>query len=738
MALGTLTIDIGANLARLESDMGRANRLLEKSAQDAKRRAQIVGGAVGNIIGAVVGGAVGQRILQNTIDAGREMAQLEATLKSTRGAAGLTKDELVGMAGAMKQLAMGDDGAIVGAESILLTYTTIGKETFPRALEAALDMSAALGKDLSASAEQVGRALGSPTKAMAALSKQGFVFTKDQQAALKAMEDTGQVAEAQAFILDQLEEAYGGSAAAARDTLGGALQSLGNTMNDLFEGDQSSAGQAKVALDEVNGMIQEFASDAAVTDKIGKGLAVTFKSLATGVIVLSTGFDIVGSSIGAAAAALAAIARGDFAGALEIRNSSSVDNLNAYNVAAERLAKLWSGEYAPAANEAASAGGRLRTELNFGLVASEESAKKAKKASDAIQKQVETLQLQAATLGQTSLQAELYKLKTEGATEAQLVSAEAALRAVGAYEQYQKTLESAAQAEDDMLSRWSSSDQSYWTKQEQALAKYQERLGVLGEQQLYGGMDDAEFQKQQSRAWKAYQDDLKDASGATFDWAEASKEAARSVQSSFADFLFDPFAEGVDGMLVGFLKVLQRMAAEAAASQIFQAVGNSSAWGSLMGMVGTGVSSYFGGAGSGSTAAGYSGSGMSNWISGQRASGGPTAANSLYQVNERGPELYSERGRTYLMTGSQGGSVTPLGSSDASALMASGGGSPSIVIHTEVHVAADGAATTSSDSGTANDAGRQLGNMISNGARQVVQQELRPGGAIWRQMNGRA
>ncbi|WP_313378145.1 phage tail tape measure protein [Achromobacter insolitus] len=55
------------------------------------------------------------------------------------------------------------------------------------------------------------------------------------------------------------------------------------------------------------------------------------------------------------------------------------------------------------------------------------------------------------------------------------------------------------------------------------------------------------------------------------------------------------------------------------------------------------------------------GSGTS--VAGARASGGPTTANSLYRVNELGPELYSEAGRTYLMSGADGGYVTPLGSS---------------------------------------------------------------------------
>lgn len=62
-----------------------------------------------------------------------------------------------------------------------------------------------------------------------------------------------------------------------------------------------------------------------------------------------------------------------------------------------------------------------------------------------------------------------------------------------------------------------------------------------------------------------------------------------------------------------------------------------------------------------------------------RASGGPTAPGTFYEVNELGPELYNYRGRTYLMSGSEGGFVTPLTKSAAAG--ANMGQAPSITIH---------------------------------------------------------
>ena len=68
---------------------------------------------------------------------------------------------------------------------------------------------------------------------------------------------------------------------------------------------------------------------------------------------------------------------------------------------------------------------------------------------------------------------------------------------------------------------------------------------------------------------------------------EFTKSAARNMQTSLADFIFDPFANGVDNMAASFGKMLQRMAAEAAAAAIMK---------NLFGDMGQGTSS---GSGSG-------------------------------------------------------------------------------------------------------------------------------------------
>lgn len=59
--------------------------------------------------------------------------------------------------------------------------------------------------------------------------------------------------------------------------------------------------------------------------------------------------------------------------------------------------------------------------------------------------------------------------------------------------------------------------------------------------------------------------------------------------------------------------------------------------------------------------------GVGSLSKGGLASGGLATPGSFYEVNERGPELYTTSGRTYLMAGGAGGYVTPLTSGSGGA-----------------------------------------------------------------------
>lgn len=233
---------------------------LEKQAAASEKRAVSIGKAWGLALGTAVVGAVGVGVgalktyIQNSIEAEKVQAQLNATLKSTGFAAELSAGEINKMAEALQDVTVFDDEAITGAQSLLLTFTKIGRDVFPRATEAVLDMSTALGTDLRSAALQIGKALNDPVKGITALSRAGVQFSKEQTEVIKSLVETGRVAEAQRIILAELETQMGGSAKAARNTLGGALQSLKNSFDNLLEGDTSQGGLlgARKAVEDLN------------------------------------------------------------------------------------------------------------------------------------------------------------------------------------------------------------------------------------------------------------------------------------------------------------------------------------------------------------------------------------------------------------------------------------------------------------------------------------------------------
>ena len=74
---------------------------------------------------------------------------------------------------------------------------------------------------------------------------------------------------------------------------------------------------------------------------------------------------------------------------------------------------------------------------------------------------------------------------------------------------------------------------------------------------------------------------------------EFAKSAAQNIQAAFADFLFDPFAEGIDGMVKRFGEAIKRIIAEAVAAdlarRLFGDLGGNGGSGRLGGWVGEGL-----------------------------------------------------------------------------------------------------------------------------------------------------
>ena len=257
-----LAMRIRADLQQAIGELKQMESAVEangRQAETTNRGMEKLGSTIGKVAAAIAGGAVYKAVISATIEQERVTAQLEQRLRSTGGAAGLTRDELLDMASAMQQVTTYGDEAVIPAQSLLLTFTKIGREVFPRALETVLDMSTALGQDLKSSAVQLGKALNDPIQGVSALSKVGVQFTEQQKEQIKTLVESGRVMDAQKIILSELETQMGGSARAARDTLGGSIEALKNAFGDLLEGDTGSEGLigAREAIEELTRVMSD-------------------------------------------------------------------------------------------------------------------------------------------------------------------------------------------------------------------------------------------------------------------------------------------------------------------------------------------------------------------------------------------------------------------------------------------------------------------------------------------------
>jgi hypothetical protein len=311
--LGTSSSKAGRDIVAANSNVARSNGVVTK-AYTAMRVAALAAIA-GMIAGLVTLTNLMGKFVSSSIEAQKQQAQLAAAIRSTGGAAGQTLASLNAHAAALQKVTLFGDEATNTAQGILLTFTKIRGDVFPRATEAVQDLAQALGVSLQSAAIQVGKALNDPVTGMTAMSRSGITFTESQKELVKSMVASGDMLGAQTLILKELETQFGGSARAARETLGGALTALGNAWGDLFEMSGESTNGLRLSIESLATAVSNPAF-AAFMSAVGSVLfgalqAATFAAtaLANGIIFLVDHIDTIGVAA-ATAGTLMAIAFG--------------------------------------------------------------------------------------------------------------------------------------------------------------------------------------------------------------------------------------------------------------------------------------------------------------------------------------------------------------------------------------------------------------------------------------------
>jgi len=228
-----------ANLDSLNKSLKQTGDAGEKSSSQLGKTAKSIASTV---LPAVTAGAaimalgkfLGDSVTE-AAEAEKIQAQLGAVLESTGGSAGMTSDAVNRLATELSNMSGVEDDTIVKAEAMMLTFTKVGEDVFPQAIEAALNLSRAYGIDLQSAVLMVGKALSEPEKGMGMLTRKTGELTDEQKKLIDSFMAVGDEASAQMVILGKLETAVGGAAEAYGETYAGQVDKLRNAWGNFKE-----------------------------------------------------------------------------------------------------------------------------------------------------------------------------------------------------------------------------------------------------------------------------------------------------------------------------------------------------------------------------------------------------------------------------------------------------------------------------------------------------------------------
>jgi len=308
MAQKTLSVKLSLNDKQFQSRLKKATRSMKKFGQSMKRTGQTMTRSLTLPILALGAASIAAFDKQ-----AKAIAQVEAGIKSTGGAAGFTSEQLQKMAADLqKKTLFGDEEILKGATSQLLTFTNIAGEQFARTQVAALNLATRLDGDLKSASIQLGKALNDPIANLSALSRSGIQFSEEQKKIIKELAQTNRLAEAQTLILDELEKQYGGAAEAAAKAGAGGLKQLQNRLGDTMEeiGEQLLPIVIKLA-DKINNLLTAFSKLSQETKETALGITLLVGAAGPMLIVLGSittilaGISLVAIKVTAAIVALA-------------------------------------------------------------------------------------------------------------------------------------------------------------------------------------------------------------------------------------------------------------------------------------------------------------------------------------------------------------------------------------------------------------------------------------------------
>jgi hypothetical protein len=579
----------------------------------------------------LVGGALFAGVIKNTLEAEKALSDLERVLKSTGNTSGFTSTQLVDYAKELQKITIFGDDAIVSSMALLAQFQNIRGEIYTGTLQAVLDMASATGEDLPVAMQKLATIINDPIKGLRKLNELGITFTDTQKKQAKELIASGNGLELQKMLLEKLEEAYGGSAEAAAGTFGGSLKQLKNTIGDLLEGDSATISGVTSAVKDLNTLLnsQEFKDGIAVIVKamldIARLAAEAIPKVANFGIAIGEGFalrfnpsklDKLYQDLNRVETSLeggrnSVIGFGLLGGIYKTEEKLVARRIAIQKEIAliEKSLDFVNRKQAPVVSDGPPApSSTTKKPLDFSGGGTGEAAERARKAAaDKARREAERaakeaeremeriaaaqdaalqsivglnqgLEQQVATFNKSEAETLEYRLTFGDLKDEINLAGESGRALIPIIVQNQRELTSLADAaenaadQESYLNRLRDEAIGLIESNRTELEILASQMSIVSEAYARGVISAEAFAEAQQIVEERVAKANEKASEGFFDMEAAAEEASRRAYGALSDFLFDPFENGLDGMLRGFVQTLHKMASESLASAIFSQI----------------------------------------------------------------------------------------------------------------------------------------------------------------------
>jgi len=172
-----------------------------------------------------LGASIGQAV-RIGMAAETSMLSLEAAVRATGGAAGVTARQIEGMARTIELQTLASRDGVRQAAVQLLTFEGIAGPMFERTLRVSQDIAQAFRRDIVAVSLQVAKALENPAQSLASLERAYGALRPGIRATVIALVEQGRQTEAMNILMAELERRFNGAGQAAAAGLAGQLDTL--------------------------------------------------------------------------------------------------------------------------------------------------------------------------------------------------------------------------------------------------------------------------------------------------------------------------------------------------------------------------------------------------------------------------------------------------------------------------------------------------------------------------------